>query len=275
MLLLMLVAAAPAALAATNFSLDWQGYGTMSSDWSGNGGVSGGFNAIGTTASFSTSGSTIVGSWDVVLTPDVGHGVDHTTSDFQASFSNGVIQYNEQRSGDTSVYPDFTHESSYSQLLSDGTGSIDQYVITNYVSLYTLYGENLFAASGDYIAQHGIYDGNNGAQWTAGVQTQSGVTPNTGTMTISERIDAADYSGSTVWNLGGPACGCYGTSAATFTGSGGFSLQAQSDNYLAGIIGTPYASAHPGWTMPAGGSYGASWNFDGGLVFPDFSLAGN
>ena len=264
MLALMIGAYAPVAF-ATSFTLDW----------SGNGLVTGGFTATGTTTAFSTQGNGLLGSWDAAVGGQ-GYGIDYTTSDFDASFNNGAyVLYSEQRLATVGSvgYPGeglLTTNSYVSSFGTGGTGSISQYVNTNYASLYSS-PTGQFAATGDYYAYHNIAAGLNFGQWAAGTALVS----NTGTMSITERIDSAGYYGSTDWTLGGPGTGSYGNAQATLTGSGTFRLDADSDNYLAGVIGTPYASAHPGWEMASGGSYTGIWAFDAGLIIPDFSLKGN
>lgn len=259
MMLLMVAVVAPAVKASTDFNLDWSGSGVgdFTATWSGSGNVQAQFNAPGTNGNFGTGGTSVLGSWHLADT-GAAYGMDYTTSDFGASFSGGgYINYNEQGLGGSA--------GTGFMVQSDDTGSVNQYIYTNYASLYVLANDNQFSATGNYQAGHGISSGPNGGQWSA---------QGSGSMTVTERVDSASYYGTTDWTLGGPGCGCYGTSLATLTGSGQFQLNAGSGNYLAGVIGTPYASATPGWTMPSGGNYNAQWNFNDGFVFSDFSLAG-
>ena len=225
--------------------------------WSGSGTVIGNVTVEDDMfAKFATSGSSISGSWYVQSTPADYHGADPTISDFSASFAGGgVIIYDEWR---TDSYYGVGDEYIGSMVISNGTGSIRQKVYTSWAHLYALTdpSTNLFTATGNYFAGHRIDNGANYGSWSA-----SGL----GTMGISERVDTANYYGSTDWTLGGAGAGCWGNAIAVFTGSGTFGLNAYSGNSMYGN----------GWSSAGPITYTESWNFTSGLTVNDFHLGGN
>lgn len=231
---------------------------TVDTTWSGSGNVAGNFQVNDDmTASFLTGGSTISGSWHGTAGA-IDHDCSPTTSDFSASFTNGGVQYDEYRL-DSFYGAGDEYIGSYisTPLGGTGSGSLDQHIYTNWASLYALTDPStVFTATGDYLAGHQIKNGANFGQWTASGD---------GTMTIAERVDTANYYGSTDWTLGGGGAGCWGNAIATFTGSGVFDVNAYSAGSMHGN----------GWSSSGPVTYSQGWDFDTGLTVNDFSLSGN
>ena len=252
MFILLGVLAAPLAFAApTDFNLNWNGAGSLGATWV----------TDGTTATFSTSGNGVAGSWvasDANNNP-YGYGVDSATSDFRASVTGGgMIQYSQLRTGSYAPMYGPADQGTTSGVLSAlGSATLNQYVYTNYADLgvgnYGHVTNNQFTASGDYSAYHSIFNGANGAGWNIA---------GTGSTNISDMTDTAN--GNVGWTLGSGG-GCYTNAQVSASGSGSFDLGANSGASMSGA----------GWSTVGASNYSGSWSFASGFTLTDFHLSGN
>lgn len=267
LLLLSAAAIAPAALAATDFTMDWT-----------NGNIAATFNSgDDAKAQMWASGNTFGHFYavDTGTSGYPGYGVDDSSADMDSHITAGggslEFQYIRTDSFALIQYGDPTQvgQISNSFVSSSGTGTLDFSAGSNshYLQSYT-YGVNdqqTFQATGaSFVIAHSLTSSlpaNFGA-----VQVLS--TGSGGSASVSHTYDMSGYTGDS-FSFGAGA-GVWGTSISA-TGSGIATVTGYGTDNL---VDDSYGQASH-WSMPNGGSYFSQWTYDSGLTVTDYGFSGN
>ena len=264
MLLLMMAAVAPAALAATDFTMDWTGFGTVTGTFNSGDDAIAHMTAIG-----NTNGNFYSKDFD-----NLGlYGVDDTSAnmDSHIALGGGSLEFLYTRTDTGEAFYGAPGQISNSYVSSTGTGTLDFCVGSNYAYLqsYTYAAtDNInFQATGEnFIIQHSLtssLSNNFGALQV--VDTGSG-----GSASVVHSYDLSGYTADS-FSFGAGTGGCVWGTHISATGSGIAQVWGHGDDYLKD--GTYGQSSD--WTMPLGGTFQSQWTYDSGLTVNDYGFFGD
>jgi len=254
--IVMLAAPAFAVPVATDFTLDWSGYGTVTGTFNS------GDDAV---ASMQTSGNT-AGTFYAVDTgiAPYSYGVDDSSAWMRGDITNGggTLNFNYARTDSYEGMYGSAGQWSNSFVGSTGTGSLDFRTSSNYASLVS--SEYNWQTNGQFQASGSLFEISH--------TLQSGDPDNWGSMSVvgsgSAVVDymADGYTGGDGFRFGS-GDGCYTNADILTTGNGQAVVHGQGDSYLSAYDGS--------WTMPLGGIYSSTWNYNSGLAVNNFAFSGN
>lgn len=215
-----------------------------------------------------TGGNTIWGTYTLTDADDnpYGYGVDTVLATLNADFEDGgFIEFINQRQDSLVSMYGVANERSYTYVGSSDVGSVDFRTGGNFASLkscnYGFQASDHFYASGDYIVQHQLWDGDEGG-WLL----------NTGSGTTDIDLMSESTWGTTESFNFGKGCGCYTNADVISTGSGRFELHGEADNLLnVGML--PFSVSGDG--SPGSATFTFSASYGSGLTIPDISFDGN
>jgi len=266
MLTLMLSVGVSSALASTDFTLDWSGYGTVIGTFNS------GDDAIAhMTATGNTFGNLYVKDFDNGgVAP---YDVDDTSANMDSHITSGggSLEFLYTRTDTCEAFYGLPGQVSNSFVASSGTGTLDFCAGSNYAYLqsYTYAAtDNInFQATGEnFIVQHSLTSSlpaNFGALQV--VSTGSG-----GSASVVHSYDLSGYTGDS-FTFGAGTGGCVWGTHISATGSGIATVWGHGDDYLKD--GTYGQTSE--WTMPLGGTFQSQWTYDSGLTVNDYGFFGS
>lgn len=253
MLLLMMAAVAPTALAATDFTMNWSGSGSVVGTFNSGNDAIAGIQTLG-----ATSGQFYAKDYD---DNPYTYNVDTTESWMRGDITGGgQLQFTYTRTDGQAGYG-IAGQISNSFVGSTGNGTLDFRTGSNYASLvsseYGFQSNGQFTAIGnDFTIYHSLTSGNPlnfGALQVVGV----------GSAIVDYMADG--YSSGDGFRFGS-GDGCYTNADILATGTGSAHVWGQGDSSLTAYDGS--------WTMP-GGSYTSTWAYSNGLSVTNYAFSGN
>lgn len=251
MLLLMAAAIAPAARAATDFTMNWSGFGTIDSTFTSGDDATARMQVWGNTAG-------TFGAQDTGIAP-YSYGVDDSSAYMRGDITaNGELAFTYDRTDSYESMYGAAGQHSYSFVGSSGTGSLDFRAGSNYAAFgsgnYAWQSDAQFTAAGDFNILHTLTTPN----LNGGVVQVVG----SGSATINHMSDDA---GANSFNFGAGA-GCYTNADISTSGIGTAWVSGHGDSLLHANDGS--------WNMP-GGTYTSTWSYGNGLSVTNYAFNGN
>jgi hypothetical protein len=256
MFALMIGAFAPAAFAATDFTLDWSGSGT----------VTGVFNSGDDATAWVLAHGATSGTFyalDTGVCPYAGYHVDDSSAYIRGDIiAGGDLTFQYYRTDSYVPMYGISGQLSYSFVGSTGTGSLDFKTSSNYASLvsseYSFQANGQFQATGTtFEIDHALFSGdplNFGQLKIVG----------SGSAVVDYMADG--YTGGDGFKFGS-GDGCYTNADILATGSGWAQVWGHGDSSLSAYDGS--------WTLPLGGSVSTLWTYTSGLSVTNYAFQGS